>query len=98
MSSRVPLVIWFLAASFTLVFGSLAFIALNEQAISLGSRSAAGVSYRSGQSAVFTGYAFAAIALASLGALALRCRFRALVWLGLLVAWLALVGWYQFLR
>jgi hypothetical protein len=98
MSHRVPWVIWFLVASFALVFGSLAFIALSEQVISLGSRSAAGVSVRSGQSAVFIGYLYAAFALASLGIPAARNRFRALIWLGLLLAWLALIGWYQFAR
>jgi hypothetical protein len=96
MSSRMPLVIWFLVASFALVFGSLAFMALSEQAIALGSRSTAGVSHRSGQSAVLTGYVFAALAFASLGIPAARNRFRALIWLGLLLAWLALVCWYQF--
>jgi hypothetical protein len=85
----IPFIIWFAVAAFVIVFGSLAWIAITEKAISTGTR--VGISHKEGLNAVVSGFVYLGVAVAALGVLAYRSRFKRLIWLALAIAWLVVV-------
>jgi putative exporter of polyketide antibiotics len=88
----IPFIIWFAVAAFVTVFGSLAWIAISEKAISTGTRT--GISHKEGLSALVAGFFYLGVAVAALGVLAYRNRFKRLIWLALAVIWLLSVAGY----
>jgi hypothetical protein len=88
----IPFIIWFAVGAFVIVFGSLAWIAITEKAISTGTRT--GISHKEGLGAVVSGFFYLGVAVAALGVLAYRNRFKRLIWLALAVAWLLGVAIY----
>jgi hypothetical protein len=88
----IPFLIWFAVGAFVVVFGSLGWIAISERSISTGTR--AGISHKEGLNAVVSGFFYLGVAVAALGVLAYRNRFRRLIWLALAVVWLTGVAIY----
>lgn len=88
----IPFIIWFAVAAFVLVFGSLGWIAITEQSISTATRT--GTSHKEGPAAVLAGFFYLGVAVAALGTLAYRNRFKRLIWLGLAIAWMLGVAGY----
>ncbi len=77
-----------------IIFGSLAFIALSEKAISFGSPKSVSINHQVGFSAIVTGILFMAGALASLGYLTKNTAYFRLYFILALGGWIAFIVWY----
>lgn len=81
-----------LGASLALICAAVAWLAISERRITLGSRH--GISYSEGLDAVIQGWLFVGAALTVVGILASLSRWKRLIWIALFALWVAAVAIY----